>query len=129
MAIIKGEIPEELDEEFRKIIALKYGLKKGNISLALKNAIEQWVNDQKRSTNDNNTEKKDFANKIRAKHPNQFVAVNTNNEIVGFADTIIGLHKKLDSEKNIRIIAPSDIIGEQDYSRRQLGWKLKRREG
>jgi hypothetical protein len=38
-------LPDDIDEKFRKAVFQKKGMKKGNISEALKEAIEMWIDD------------------------------------------------------------------------------------
>jgi len=40
-------LPDDLEEKFRKAIYEKKGMKKGNISEALEEAIEIWIKEQK----------------------------------------------------------------------------------
>jgi hypothetical protein len=37
---------DKLEEKFRKAVFEKKGMKKGNISEALEEAIEKWINEQ-----------------------------------------------------------------------------------
>lgn len=36
-------LPDDLEEKFRKKVFEKYGMKRGNITLAIQNAIEDWL--------------------------------------------------------------------------------------
>ena len=36
-------IPDELEDDFRKAVAVKLGLKKGNVSIAVEEAIKEWL--------------------------------------------------------------------------------------
>lgn len=47
MARINLVIDDELDEQFRNEVAKRLGMKKGNIKIAIEDAIRQWIN-QKR---------------------------------------------------------------------------------
>lgn len=44
MGKINFVIDDELDEKFRKVIFKRMGMKKGNISLAIEQAIKEWIN-------------------------------------------------------------------------------------
>lgn len=45
-------ISDELEEDFRKAVAVKLGLKKGNVSIAVEQAIKEWLaNDKNRKSN------------------------------------------------------------------------------
>jgi len=36
-------LPDDLEEKFRKKVFEKYGMKRGNITAAIKEAIEGWI--------------------------------------------------------------------------------------
>jgi hypothetical protein len=36
-------LPDDLEVKFRKKVFEKYGMKRGNITLAIQNAIEDWL--------------------------------------------------------------------------------------
>ena len=46
MAQISIVINDELDTKFRKTVATKLGLKKGNIKIAVEEAIQLWIDHQ-----------------------------------------------------------------------------------
>lgn len=48
MGMLGLKIKDELEEEFRKAVFETKGMKKGNISLALEEAIELWIEEQAR---------------------------------------------------------------------------------
>jgi len=37
-------LPDDLEKKFRQEVALRLGLKKGNISIAIEEAIKDWIN-------------------------------------------------------------------------------------
>ncbi len=39
-------LPDELEEDFRKAVAVKLGLKKGNVSIAVEQAIKEWLSNK-----------------------------------------------------------------------------------
>lgn len=41
-------IPEDLDREFRDEIAKRLGMRKGNLQIAIEEAIELWLKSKKR---------------------------------------------------------------------------------
>ncbi len=43
MSRLVFNVPEKLEERFRDAIYKRYGMKKGNISKALKEALELWI--------------------------------------------------------------------------------------
>jgi len=44
MGVVKGNIPDDLEREFRKVALERFGYKKGCISMALEEAIKLWLN-------------------------------------------------------------------------------------
>jgi len=36
-------LPDDLEEKFRKKVFEKYGMKRGNITVAIQLAIEEWI--------------------------------------------------------------------------------------
>ena len=36
-------LPNDLEQRFRQEVFKRYGMKKGNITLAIREAIEQWI--------------------------------------------------------------------------------------
>ena len=127
MTTIKGEIPHELEKEFRRIIALKYGFKKGNLSLALQNAIEEWIIKQKRISTTDYKETELLLKQIRKEFPYQFTAVGSEGKIIAYAPSLIELYQKLDLSAKVLIIEPEISILNKTYKKRQLSWNLKRK--
>ena len=127
MATIKGEIPPELEKEFRRIIALKYGLKKGNLSLALQNAVEEWIAKQKRMSTTDYKETELLLKQIRKEFPNQFTAVDSEGTIAAHAPSLIELYQKLDLSVKLLIIEPEISFLNKTHKKRQISWNLKRK--
>jgi hypothetical protein len=48
MARINLILRDELEEEFRNMVFRKYGLKKGNIAKAVEEAINLWIENEKK---------------------------------------------------------------------------------
>ena len=128
MATIKGEVPEELEKEFRKVIAEKYGLKKGNISLALKNAIEEWIAKQKRILGMKNNYNAERIELLRIKYPEQYIVIDSNFKVVAVFKTIEDLYRSPILSSETRIIAPKNIVKFDPTKRRQFGWYMKRKK-
>ncbi len=47
MGNIFAKIPDDTDEEFRKVVSLKFGLKKGVMEKAVLEAIKDWIEKNK----------------------------------------------------------------------------------
>jgi len=43
MGRIDVELPDQLEKEFRLEVGKRFGMKKGNLSKAIEQAIRQWV--------------------------------------------------------------------------------------
>lgn len=43
MGAIKVILSDDLEEKFRKKVFQMYGMKKGNIKLAIEEAIQEWI--------------------------------------------------------------------------------------
>ena len=50
MGSIKVILPDELDKEFREEVFRRLGMKKGNITEAVQEAIQDWLNKKKLSS-------------------------------------------------------------------------------
>lgn len=48
MARIILTIDDNLDKQFRNEVNKRYGMKKGNIKIAIEDAIQQWINNNQR---------------------------------------------------------------------------------
>ena len=46
------KLSDETEERFRKAVANSKGMKKGNISIAIEEAIDLWIGEQKRKERD-----------------------------------------------------------------------------
>ena len=38
------DISDELDEQFRKTVFNRFGMRKGNLTIAIEEAIKDWIN-------------------------------------------------------------------------------------
>lgn len=47
MARITIDIPDELDEQFRETVFNKFGMKKGNLTMAIEEALNNWIEKEK----------------------------------------------------------------------------------
>ena len=127
MGIIKGEIPLEIEEEFRKIIVLKYGMKKGNISIALQNAIEEWILKQKRLINKDKMITERILKDIRRDYKDKFIAIDNDGIVVKQGTSLQDIYNNLDPNQSLRIIVPETSRLNKVYTKRQLNWPLQRK--
>jgi len=127
LGIIKGEIPLEIEEEFRKIIVLKYGMKKGNISIALQNAIEEWILKQKRLINKDKMITERILKDIRRDYKDKFIAIDNDGIVVKQGTSLQDIYNNLDPNQSLRIIVPETSRLNKVYTKRQLNWQLQRK--
>jgi len=52
MGAIKVILPDELEEKFRNEVFKSKGMKKGNITIAIEEAINMWIDDQQQKRSD-----------------------------------------------------------------------------
>lgn len=50
MARVNITLSDELDNRFRSVVAQSIGFKKGNLQLAIEQAIEEWIKQHGRTT-------------------------------------------------------------------------------
>jgi hypothetical protein len=53
MPAINVKISEELDRKFRETIAKKFGVKKGNLKMAVEEALRKWVSENRKKVGKN----------------------------------------------------------------------------
>ena len=53
MARMNIAISDEMEKKFRETVFLKYGMKKGNITKAAEEALNDWIERQKRKRYEN----------------------------------------------------------------------------
>ena len=107
---MKIVLPEHLETEFRKAVAIRLGLKKGNISKAAIEAIQIWLQDRTEEINIEN---------LRNKYPNQYLAIS-NNRVLVAVDTLDELFLHVaDITEKVFIVTPTN---KQKAVR--LGWRL-----
>ncbi len=119
MAILKAAISEELDERFRAKVLEKFGFRRGALSEALVEALENWLG-------------LDFepdspiidSQKLLDEYPGRYLAIRDGAIIIN-ESSLKGLWDKMpDDEDKITMITPR--IHENKGLRRQLGWQMKR---
>ena len=119
MVIIKATISKELDQLFREKVLDKYGFRRGALSEALVEAIENWI-----SPNFEMNEAVIDSENMLKKYPGRYLAIK-DGEIIINEDTLEKLWDKIPDDKSkIAIITPR-MHAKTKY-RRQLGWKMKR---
>lgn len=43
MGIINANLPDDLEEQFREAVFNRFGMKKGNLTIAIEEAIRKWI--------------------------------------------------------------------------------------
>ena len=126
MTYIKGSISEELDDEFRKEVAKRFGLRKGALSKALEEAIRQWIENSRGLKSHNETTTiKSYKNRLMQEYPNKFVIMK-DDQVLEVADSIIEATQQ--ARKNYPEINKFTLIHtvSTKHHRRQLGWRMRR---
>ncbi|MHA1266863.1 MAG: DUF5678 domain-containing protein [Candidatus Helarchaeota archaeon] len=132
MTILKGEISNKINQEFRKLAMQRFGYEKGAISKALEEAIIKWIMSQ-RSKNDPEQKERIENNSIYARekrrlfkeYPNKYVLI-CKGTIAGISDDLSPLIEKT---KNQYPDANHCLIFKtirQERQRVRLGWQMKR---
>ena len=123
MVIVKVELPPDLDQQFKKKVLDRYGYKRGSISLAMLEAIREWIekdNDQKG--------KHDYINydEIRVNYPDKYIILK-GDEVVLVKDTLDEIYSELPSmeREKYQLLTPSKNKFNQQKGRK-LGWRMKR---
>ncbi len=121
--MIKGSLPKELEEMFRKKAMEKYGYSKGAISKALEAAIKLWLRYDYELTDEEESNNKAFEsmiNELEAKYQGMYVVIANGK--------FISAHKSLDEALKVekgkykhRIIFK---VGEKPVKKVRLGWRV-----
>lgn len=126
MVTIKAIISDELDDAFRRKVVERFGFRRGAISEAIIEAIENWI-----LFNESNNNKKDtpfdFSNYVE-KTGKQFLAIK-DDQVVIEADSLEELWDRLPSnpEEHYTLITPKTVKSKKSSKKRQLGWNLVRK--
>ncbi len=125
LAIIRGHIPEKKEKIFRKLIAEKFGFRKGSLSKGLEEAIDLWI----KMNNDINFENLNyyqFKQELMENFPGKVVAIQ-GNKFIADADSLDELQQAL-IELNMHEEKLSVLRLEKPHFRkRKLGWKITRK--
>lgn len=121
--MIKGNLPPELEETFRRKAMERYGYSKGALSKALEAAIKLWLRYDYESTDEeesNNRAFESMADELEAKYRSMYVVI---------ADgRLISAHKSLSEALKVeegrymhRILFK---VGEKPIKKVRLGWRV-----
>lgn len=121
--MIKGMLPKELEEAFRRRAMGRYGYTKGAVSRALEDAIKLWLrydyeeNDEEKA---NNKAFESLSEELESKHAGMY-AVIAGGRLVAVHTS---LREALQSESRYshRLIFK---IGEKPSPKVRLGWRAK----
>ena len=128
--MIKGSIPKELEEMFRRKAMEKYGYSKGAISKALEAAIRLWLRYDYESTDEeesNNRAFESMIDELEEKHRGMYVVIAKGK--------LISVYKSLDEALEVkaeekgcshRIVFK---VGEKPVKRVRLGWRARTTAG
>jgi len=122
--LIKGSIPKEIEEIFRRRAMEKYGYSKGAVSKALEAAIKLWLRHEYEVTEEeklNNKAFEEILNELEAKFPGMY-AVIAKGQLVGVHKSLEEALKTNIKEESHRIVFK---IGEKPKPWVRLGWRAK----
>lgn len=109
MGTMKIVIPDEVEEQLRRYIAIHKGMRKGAISESVLEAIQLWLQ---------SPDLPPHPDKFRVQFPGKYLAV-AGEEVVIVADTLGELFEKVTSlSEKVYIIHP-----EPEGKRIRLGWR------
>jgi hypothetical protein len=121
--MIKGSLPKELEEMFRRKAMEKYGYSKGAVSKALEAAIKLWLRYDYELTDEEESNNKAFESMIHeleANYKGMYVVI-ANGKLIS-AHKSIDEALKVDEGYKHRIVFK---VGEKPVQRVRLGWRLK----
>ncbi|MHA1651236.1 MAG: hypothetical protein ACTSYB_13665 [Candidatus Helarchaeota archaeon] len=132
MTILKGEISEKINQEFRKLAMQRFGYEKGAISKALEEAILKWIIEQRGNSDieqkeriENNVVYIRERKKLFREYPNKYVTIckGTIAEVGDdFFTTLEKTKTKYPNVKHCLIIKTA----KKERQRARLGWRIKR---
>ena len=129
MVLLKTSIPEELDNKFRKIVARKFGAKRGALKKAIQEAIIIWlenelINSQLKADKGSSISRQ----VIIDKYPGQFVLL-AGEQVAGHGSSMREAVKKAHEEypKGTEFTLIHAVPKIQRKA--QLGWRIRRRIG
>ena len=126
LAIIRGRISEEREKTFRKLVAEKFGFKKGSLSQGLEEAVDLWI----RQNQTGKQMEKPYS-RVKEELLQQFEG-----QIVALHNGIVIAHGGSLDELEARLISlemteePVSVLRVQKTpsKQRQLGWKIQRKK-
>jgi len=123
--LIKGSIPKEIEEIFRRRAMQKYGYSKGAVSKALEAAIKLWLRyeyDLKGEEELNNKAFEEVVSELEAKFPGMYAVIAEGQ--------LSGVYKSFEEalKTNVREGSSHRIIfriGEKPKPTVRLGWRAR----
>lgn len=133
MTILKGEISEKINREFRKLAMKRFGYEKGAISKAIEEAILKWIIDQNNIDSEEERERiinNEFYQKEKKKlfieYPNKIISI-CNGDIAEIGDNFSLIEKKTkENHPNVKHCLIINTAVQYKRRRAGLGWQLKR---
>ncbi|MEM3501740.1 MAG: DUF5678 domain-containing protein [Candidatus Bathyarchaeia archaeon] len=125
MVVIKGQISEDLEKNFRRKAMERYGYSKGSISKALEKAIQLWLEQETDETEQeriNNEAYDRLKNEIFRDYFGKYVAI-ANGEIVASGESLSDVWLPLKGKASHRLVFK---VGEEYPRSVRLGWKVSR---
>ncbi len=120
--MIKGVLPRELEERFRRRAMEKFGHSRGAISKALEAAIRLWLRYDYELTDEeefNNRAFEYLIGDLESKYPGMYIVI-AEGRIISAHNSLEEALKMGEEKHNHRIVFK---VGERPFERVRLGWK------
>ena len=134
MGIVKAEIDDNTKRRLWKKAFEKFGYSKGAVSLAIKEAINKWLNENEDDETDieserllNNLAYQKLENKLVKEHKGKYVLI-ANGKLVAVADSydnIVKIANEKAPDAKHRLIFKVEEKTHRKVGR--LGWRMKRK--
>lgn len=121
--MIKGELPKELEEMFRRKAMEKYGYSKGAISRALEAAVKLWLKYDYESVEEeesNNRAFESMVDELEEKYPGMYVVI-AGGKLISAHRSLAEALKVEEGKYMHRIVFK---VGEKPFGRVRLGWRM-----
>jgi len=133
MTVIKGEIPENINQEFRKLAMERFGYEKGAISKAIEEAIMKWIMDQKNRETEEENERlvnnkfyRENKKRLYMEFPNKYITICKGNIAETGEDFFSTVQKTKEKYPTIKHCLIINTGFEIKRRRAGLGWQMKR---
>ncbi len=133
MTIIKGEIPENINQEFRKLAMERFGYEKGAIGKAIEEAIIKWIMDQKNRETEEENERlinnkfyRENKKRLYMEFPHKYITICKGTIAETGEDYFSTIQKTKEKYPTVKHCLIINTEFETKRRRAGLGWQMKR---